>query len=630
MLNSAPAYDPLESPDTLLSRRVDVTRVPVSAIAWASVLALGVLTRLVQWGSWPLGAGEARVATDALALVQGGTISSAAWARPLQTELVGLALFLFGPSQGAVRVVPLLAGLGTIALLVPLRRWIGSHAALAAAFLAAVSPTLTQVARRADAGALLTLLSVATLVLLLRYLTSPAAGSAATAGLCAGLLVLTNPLGWVALPLLLLAAWAIAPGARARIVDLAPAALGLAVALIVLATALLTHPAGFADFFSASFRELWDTSLVTAGSAWQMTPFQLLIDEFLPVVLGLYSAGVALFSRDADLDAPVRATRALFAWALLAAVIASILGGKNLPLYAFATLPWIVLGGIGLAAVLDAVDWREVARGRGLGFLAVAFLTLAALVDTIGLLTTGPSGGTVIFVVTGAIFVLLVLVPLAAFSLWLANRLDQPARPLLEFGAVVLLLVITLHSTFLLGATNLERPGEPLTAGSTAPAVADLIGRLGRLSEDMTTFDQSPQDPTGGHGLTIVVDQSIAQPFAWYFRDYPNLSIVTAANAPAAARTTEVIIARPDHAAALVPSGSGFVVRSYALALASPASLEAPDWQTLLSSIVNPSEIRRFAGFLMDRQVTASPAPQSFDLALRTDLAQKMYGPGAQ
>ncbi|HUY99373.1 MAG TPA: hypothetical protein VMU89_03415, partial [Thermomicrobiaceae bacterium] len=479
-------------------------------------------------------------------------------------------------------------------------------------------------------GALLTLLSLATLALLLRFLTFPGTGMAAAVGTSAALLVLSNPLGWVALPLLLLAAWGIARKPRVRGADLAGAALGAVVTIILLATALFTRPTGFADFFSASFRALWDNYLVTAGAAWQMTPFQLLIDEFLPVVLGLYAAGVALFSRDADLDAPVRAIRMLFVWAVVATAAASVLGGKDLALYAFATLPWVVLGGVGLAAVVDAVEWWEVARGRALAFLAVAFLTLAALVDTLGLLTGGPSGGAAVWALTVAIFVLLVLVPLAGFSLWLANRLDQPARALLGFLAVVLLLVVTSHSTFLLGATTIERPGEPLTVGSTAPDVADLVGRLGRLSEDMTTFDQTPRDPTGGHGLTVVVDQSIAQPFAWYFRDYPNVTVVSAADAPAATRTTEVIITRPDHVAALVPSGSGYVTRGYALSLTAPASLESPNWRTLLPGIVNPGEIRRFAGFLMDRQVTLNPAPQSFALALRTDLAQKMYGAGAQ
>ena len=173
-------------------------------------------------------------------------------------------------------------------------------------------------------------------------------------------------------------------------------------------------------------------------------------------------------------------------------------------------------------------------------------LAVAAGVSLLGMFgdTVGPD--TISWLVRFGVIGVLIFAPLVALVIWLGRRLHQPLAPLL--GCLLLLAVVglSLRGSLLLGATTVERPGELLRAGNTAPAARLMVERLERLSRDETTFQANATDPTGGHGLSITLDAAVTQPFAWYLRDFPNVRIASAGD-PATA--TQVIITSPSLAA---------------------------------------------------------------------------------
>ena len=628
MVHRLSVFDQADAAPGALDRRLDLSALSWEGVGWIAAALLAALVRLTQLTTWPLGADEARVATDGLALATGGTLSNDAWTHPLVVEAEGLAMFLFGPSDGVVRLVPALAGLGAIALLWPLRRWVGRGAALSAAILLALSPTLAFTARQAGAGSLLVAGSLLFLALLLHHLSQPTTLSAVATGAAAGLLLLTGPLGWVALPLTAGAGIAMAGGRHARLRDLSGLAVGLLLVLITLSTVLFTRPAGFSAFISGSLGTLWREHLASAGTQWWMTPLVLVADEFLLLVLAVVAVWQVLANREKLPFGTARPARAILAWAAVGTVVATIVAGSGADRYSLAVLPLVLAGGVGLGALVGGIDWAEVWSGRGLAFVVAVFLTFAALLSTFNTLGSTPAtSARFAWLLTLAILILLVLVPLLLATVWLARRLNQPATGLVGLAALLVLGGVTLHTGVMLGATNVNRPGEPLLIGSTAPAVERWITRIERLSADLTTFTQNVQDPTGGHGFTIVLDEEIAQPFAWYLRDFPNLRVVDADEPATGTTPPDVVIALPEHVPALLGEHTDYVPRPYALTVPVPPSFAQPDWGALLASLTDPAQIRHFTEFLIDRQVSNPAEPRAFALVLRSDHAERVYGP---
>jgi hypothetical protein len=135
----------------------------------------------------------------------------------------------------------------------------------------------------------------------------------------------------------------------------------------------------------------------------------------------------------------------------------------------------------------------------------------------------------------------------------------------------------------------------------------------------MTDFDQSALDPTGGHGLTIAVDSSIAQPFRWYFRDYPSLQVI--ADAASISPAPQVVISN-----GVVRAAPNRTARSFAYQTTLASSLAQPHWSSLIVSILDPNQIRAYLGYLIDHRVAVPPAPRQFTVSLSGDVAQRIFG----
>lgn len=638
----------IESPPALpsiLEKRIDLTGISWYGIGWLAVMLVALLVRAIERVNWPLSSGEAGLAADALSLATGGNLSNQALAHPLVTELNALALFLFGASDGIARLVAILAGLATVALALLLIPWLGRAGALGAAFVIAVSPVMSSASRAVDGGALLSLMSLLFLVACLRQINHPSTGRAVACGVAGGLLLTCGPLGWIALVLVGLAALAMSARASTGSLPLGTAApaslrserssqsaaevgafvLGLLVSVVIVSTILFTRPENFAGFLGQSLKELWNLQVKTIGHQWYMTVFVLIVDELMALLLGIYTIWRA--ARHSGL---VDATRrksigGLIAWTIAGILLAIFLGGKGSDLYSLAALPLALLGGVGLGALCSEIGWSEFWRGWGIGFIGLVALAAAALASTLSTLTNGPGNAALNWFITLALLLIVILLPLVLGAIWFGHQLSQRKLPLIGLIVAILLAFFAIHTSILLPATDIERPGEPLNVGNTTPDVALVVQTIDRVSADMTAMPTDVRDPTGGHGLSIVLDKSIAQPFAWYFRDYPNLTIVDPSHALEPGQP-QVVITLPEDSPKLVPQNQNYHQQTYALTTVAPKALASPDWSSILSGIVNPSQIQNFASYLLDRTMTSAAEPRQFDLAVNNQLAQRIYG----
>jgi hypothetical protein len=610
---------------SVLDRPIDLTRIDRQVVLWGALLGLALLVRLVGLTSYPLAPAEAQLASDGLALLRGEEISSRGQAQPLPVLAAALALFLFGDGDGVVRMVPLLAGLATLLMLAQLRVWFGPSPALAAGLLLALSPAMTSVSTQLDGGALLLFGALATLATAARAVREPTHGSAFALGVAAAVVLLAHPLGWLVLAAL--AVW----GLRARrslLLQRLPTLLGSIAGTVLLAsTALLSRPGGALGFLEGSIALLVREHLTRPLAGWPLPLVLLGTDELPSVLLALAAlvsgVGLRLWSRE-----PVpQPLAAVAGWTGIAVLAALLLGGKGPVLFGLLALPVALLGGIGLQAILETVDWRAARNPWDLAVTGSAATLLLALFSLIGRLLGGPRGHLVAWL-AGLMTLTVVALGLAVLTTWLWRQALRPQSVFLTIP-VAMLLLLGLRTSLLLNVTTMARPGELLPAGATSPGVRLLAERITRLSGDVTTFQTDVRDPTGGHGLVIALDPALEQPLRWYFREFPNVLVVRLTTGGPREPAPDVVIAPAGVAPELAASYPDIVFREYPLRSTLPTAVAEPDWQAVLAAPLDPRVIRRYLAFLINRQVQDVPSPERFTLGLRADLGERLYGPGA-
>ncbi|HVX31398.1 MAG TPA: glycosyltransferase family 39 protein [Nitrolancea sp.] len=627
MQKAADSYDGhLEDREhtSVLDHPLSLTSLSWLSVGWVAVAVVAFLLRVMNFSALPLSLREATLASNALSIVQGGTIPAAAGQAPFPTAMTALALFLFGSSDGIVRIVPLLAGLGSLALIWWLGRWFGRRTALATAALVAISPTFVQASHDASAGGLLIFSSLLTLAAGLAWLERGSGGAAAFFGIGAALIVMSDPVGWIALPLVVIALVLLSGNHSVSSRAIVPVVLGAIVTIVLISTSLFVHPSGFSDFFRESLRGLWNQRLTNLGETWPLAFFQVVIDE--TVAVGLAILAVVFAWRERSRDQPRDPlVPGLLAWTILGLIAGTLLGGKNVPLYTLTALPLLLLAGAGLEALTRRVNWSDVVTPRGLLFIIALPITFFAALSTYGLLSSDVGTDAVAWIFTFVLVAIVIFAPLLALSIWIGRSMPVQAWALVAIFFAIVLAGIGLRAAALLPDTTRTRSGEPLTVGNSTPAVGTTVKQILAVSRDMTTFSQDARDPTGGHGLSVAVDSTIAQPFAWYFRDFPVLQIVKPNEQYPASNEPQVVIMRPDHPTILA-SDDGRLQRTMTLSTVRARSLENPDWGDLFASLIHPDQWDRFPHFLVDRSVTQPAAPTNFVLSLRQDVVTKIYG----
>ncbi len=562
---------------------------------WLAVLILAALPRLHGLRSYPLAPQEARLAWDASRLVAGGDLTTAGWTQPLATALAALSFFLFGPGDGAARLISLLAGFASVALAIRLGQRIDPLLGWASGILFTLSPTLVVASTRLDGTMVLISLALVLASVLLRP--TPARSSAFVLGLLLGTAPLAHPLGWILTlggTAIVLARWS----RRGR--NLVSLVVGALLTITLTSTFLFTRPDGLARFLVTSWQTLVTEFLGQPFAAWSR-PLVLLATEEFPIFVLALSGAILSIRR--------RAARGLPVVAFLGVGSAILFGNGRASALALAVTSAVFLAGYGLCQLLRAVPWSTLRRSWESAVLGMSALALLLGLSLIGRLLSGPQGDAFAWLAGVVSLLLLLFVTLWSIQqLW--RRAVAPRRTLLVLPLLALSILAS-RDAMLANATTTYRPSTVLHGEDSAPGLRTTVDRLRRVSMDLTMFQFDPRDPTGGHGLVIVLHDSVSQPFAWYLRDFPSLRIVSTSDLPVALPDAQVIVIPPELHAGIAAARPELVWQPVPAQLEVPAVLRSPPWGRLVTGIVDPREWREFASFLLYRRIAVPNPPQT-------------------
>ena len=632
----------LLAPDPALDRPLVLGRRGGEILAWAGVLLTGALLRLASLGTDALSPEGARHAYAAYALMRGsGTALDSAVGGPFSVLLGALLLFLFGISDQVVRIGPALAGIGTIALAIPLRPYLGRAGALLAGFLLAISPSVVYFSRLELPDAYAAFFAVLLFVAILRTFDGARRGGMVLLGATAALLFVSAPVGLSLLLIFLVATFLlpiVLPGERDDrfgVANLRAAgregwlpALLLAVALLLLIfSAFGAVPgnlgAGPVDWLGAWGNTLFGPDQVGRGPLFALGLLPLY--EPLALIAGIVGL-VRLFLRPtgaAEQTGGLTARGMLAFWAIVGTILLAIGGGTQPQQILLASIPLCLLGGATLGDLIERIDWR---RGGsfwtgGAGIILCVALALAAWGATFGqFLQPSRIPDETGRMLTTLMTIVLFAVPLTGAAIWFARRIEPGAAlRALAFGFALFLLGFGFRTAVGLSIYRADAANEPLVYNASTPEIRPLMDRVLRLSRDLTALNRTVADPTGGHGLSVAVDPTVEWPTRWYLRDFPNLQVVsTAALATGASGTATLpqLIFRPGDGK---PATSGdYTPQTYKLTWSYPAS------QALTGG---ERPLLRWLNFLIFRNNVAPAASVNMTVEYGTELAQRLTLP---
>lgn len=614
-------------------------------LAWAGVLLTGTLLRLASLGTDALSPDGARHAYAAYALFRGsGTALDSAVGGPFGVLLGALLLFLFGVSDQVVRLGPALAGIGTVALAIPLRPYLGRAGALLAGLLLAVSPSAVYFSRLEQPTAYAAFFATLLFVALLRALDGTRRGGLALVGAALALLFVSAPIGPSLLLILIAAIFFIPlllPGEQGDTFGLANVraagragwlpALLLAVALLLLVFSAFGAVPGNLVTGPPDWLGAWGRSLVgVEGQTGRGPLFALgLVPLYEPLALLAGGWGlIRLFVRPAsrtEQTGGLTARATLGFWAIVGAILLALGGGTQPQLIVLVAVPLTFLAGTTLGELVERIDWR---RGGtfwvgGAGLILCAALALAAWGATLGQVLQpsripDDTGRFLTLLLTVVLFAL----PLTGAALWFARRIEPGAAwRALAFGIALFLLGFGFRSAVGLNIYHANVANEPLVYNASTPEIRPLMERILRLSRDLTALNRTVADPTGGHGLSVAVDPAVEWPIRWYLRDFPGLQVAsTAALATGAVPTAPPpqLIIRPGDGKPATPGD--YTPQTYKLTWSYPAG------QALTGS---ERPILRWLGFLIFRNNVASAPSVNMTVEYGPGLAQRLTLPAS-
>jgi uncharacterized protein (TIGR03663 family) len=655
----------LLAPDPALDRPLVLGQHGGEILAWAGILLTGALLRLASLGTDALSPEGGRHAYAAYALLRGsGTALDSASGGPFGVLFGALLLFLFGVSDQVVRLGPVLAGIGTVALAIPLRPYLGRAGALVAGLLLAISPSVVYFSRLELPDAYAAFFATLLFVALLRACDGARRGGIVLLGATAALLFVSAPVG-LSLLLILLAATLLVPfalrggrGDRIAFVHLRAAgregwlpAVLLALALLLLIFSAFGAVPGNLAVGPLDWLRAWGHSLSGSAGGGRGPLFALgLLLLYEPLALIAGSIGlIRLFARPrgAREQPQWRASkrnsgrheetaavtheqaggllaRGLLAfWALVGAILLAIGGGTQPQLVLLASVPLCLLGGATLGDLLERIDWRRDGAfwTGGAGTILCAALALAAWGATLGQILQpsripDETGRLLTLLMTVVLFAL----PLTGAALWFARRIEPGAAlRALAFGFALFLLGFGFRTAVGLSIYRADAANEPLVYNASTPEVRPLMERILRLSRDLTALNRTVADPTGGHGLSVAIDPGVEWPTRWYLRDFPNMQVIptnTLGGGASGAATPPQLLFRPGDGKPATPGD--YTPQTYKLTWSYPAD-------QALTGAERPF-LRRL-NFLVFRNNVAPAASTNMTVEYGSELAQRLTLP---
>jgi hypothetical protein len=609
--------------DSILGRRLDLTSVPVVLVAWFAIFVVAIGIRLIGRTTLPLAPGESRIARDAWALLRGNDLTGAADAYPALVQLTSFLMFLFGETDFVARLLPLVSSIGVLVTLFWLRTWFGELPALSIALLWGISPVMTVSALRLDGGMPLVLASLLILTLTMTLTSNPNSAKAVILGIAVAIGVTIHPLGWLIVPLTLFPAMALIRDFRfgGRIWTVVGS---FVAAFLVVTTWFGTRLTAPIDFLTESAATLVSDYLAGVGSQWSVPLAVMLIDEPLIVPLTLVGVGIAAYGPSLAPQVQPAIVLSIGIWTMPILVVGILATSSGPDRIAITLFPLILSAGLGLATLLDLAYRANRDYVRPLLWAGVALALLIAIFRSAELLATGPEGNLTTWVLNLGALAILILFPLTYVVVRISAGTGWSLVPVGALLVVVILGAIGLRTSLLMHDTTQDRPGEILLAGSSTPAVGQIERRLTTYSRDVTSEMREVRDPTGGHALMIVVQDDLTDPFAWYFRDFPNLSIVEDESLLPENVSPDVIFAKADRAEEWNDRFQEHSARTYHHRNVVVNSGDTTD--RLVFTALNPVEFANVFNFAMYRDSPRLIERESMVVMLREDHAEVLWG----
>ena len=635
---------PLDSDDSQLLDRPVVRRGITWWGIWSAIaLACGVLFRLVDLGAFGLTPSEGGYAFQGWAAFRGeGTYGPNGLPEisPLVQLAEAVAFFLGGATDIVARLAPVAAGIGTLLLVFALGSTMRPSARVGMLFSIGLSPSLVYFSRTIDPAIFIAFFTMLLIVAIARASTAESAarlsGWAVVAGFAIGGLIASGP---AAISAILAGAIAItvsavasstqarpdALGLGARRISAEPAALVLLVGAIVV-TVLVVFTRLFSDFGAlAGVLDTFEEWARILGTRPTTTPTQFffwatLLYELVGVALML----IALLGSPvtpSPRGLPVLRGSTFATWFGVALVLQSLSSGRAPEQFTLVSLPLMVAAGLGLGYLLERVEhYRLLSSLASLLPLAVMALTIGVIAILMVVARANDDTATETAPIQAVVIILLlVIVP---FSLMLARAMMQEGEHTHAIGwsallvLVVLLGIFGVRSASMLAFERSDRGTEMLAQETSTPGVTAFVDQVIRLSRDLSVGEATPADPTARFNLSIAVSPEIADPYRWYFRDFPDVRVTTAAGWSDA----DVVIAPTPESMA----EQGFLVQSRAQFNRVPPAYEGLESGDILSRIVSPSEWYAGIRFLLFRDSIAVPPAQQVAIGYTPELSNQI------
>ncbi len=614
--------------------RDDGRSIDLTNVSWwkASAVVLTLVSfalRMFHLGNVPLSTGEGNRAFQALSFLDGRPLAPGEHLTRLEpVMLLGQAgsMFLFGVSDSVARLMVALAGTGIVLLSLALCPFVGRAQAMAMAILATFSPTLLYASRVADPPVLIAFFAMLLLVSLLYHGRNPSGWWAAGVGVGLGGMFASGPASISVLLCMaagFVAAWLVdstGDGAAREAIGALRTGLHhlLILGLSFVGTLLIFFTHGFSSV--SALRGIpetissWGRSIVTSESSIPTQYFLLVILLYEIVALVCALIGFAVEGK----DGPGRLSSLFFlGWFVASLVLFSFSSGRSASQAVLVVLPLVLWGGYGAGSLLEAVDWKEITGSKAALLVLTLFgliLSIVALIAALGRI--GSSVDSTRATVESLMIAVIAVAPLTYLAFLQLPRSprdpDAPSRrdwriPLLALaGAVILLLgLYTIRSTVMLNYYRADGSSELLAERTSTAAVSVFANRITNTSRDLSVSGGSPEDPEGGHSITIDIEQGVKSPLRWYFRDFPNVSIVPKGEA---GQTGADLVIVQDQASI---DQANYTPQTLPYRNRVPPQYATPSIGNVLKGIFLPSHWEDGARFLLFRDEITLPDPET-------------------
>ncbi len=621
-----------------LDRQVDFARAGWYGVAAVVTLVVAFVLRITQLDAYVMTQREGEWAYDAWSLYTGKPLPGGEdlpSVSPIFLLLQAGMYFLFGVTDAIARSLPVLVGLGIVGLTFAFRPFLPRAAVAGMAVMAAIAPTLVFASRTIDPAILIAFFALLAVACVLRAgrLGGSVAGWAGLLGASVAGLIAAGPEGIsasIAIGLAIAVA-AISDGQDGPVSQglgtlarsttaITGAALTFVIVSLLLFTRLLSDASALGGFLT-TFSD-WGRMMATQTST---TPTQYffyatLLYELMAVVF----ACVAIFSssrhdRNGTTSPTLRPTL-FMVWFLAALVLQSLASGRQPDQTVLVTLPLVLLGGIGLGRLIERIPWSSLLRTRdgllpiamlGLFFGIVGVVTLAARANDPGQAINSPY--------LRLLFVIVVVVLPLGFLVFREASRSRHAR-FVGWSALLVLAVIlgvyTMRASTQLAYARADAGTELAAPRLPTEGVRAFVDQTLRLSRDLSVGEVSNVDNTGSFGISIAIDPAVEWPYAWYFREFPDIRVTS----PAGWNDADMVIAPTTEGM----EDAGYVVQSRAWLNRVPAAYEDLGLGSIVSNIVSPSEWYDGFRYLFFRDLAAPPLAEQVSVGYTFRLSNQI------